>query len=94
MRNILGHKAWSFDEIVYIFKDKGMFTMCDLPHQRYDRVKGHCHRLKKAKLIVKHRDGPNCVHWVQTKLFERWVIEQDLGITDLGVVKWARQKGQ
>lgn len=94
MRKIRGHKAWAFEEVVTIFKNVGMFTMCDLPHQRYDRVKGHCRRLKKARLIIKHTDGPNCVHWVRTKLFDRWIIEKDLGITDFGILKWAQQKGR
>lgn len=92
MRKIKGHRAWSFEEVIGLFKRDKMFTMCDLPHYRYDRVRGHCKRLRKMGMIQRRGFSDTAVHWVITDLFKRWMIEQDLGITDLGVVKWAKQR--
>lgn len=93
MKNILGHRSWNFREVVDFFVKTGTFTMCALPHYRFQPVKDHCHRLKKAGLIERSGCTNVAVSWKTTKLFRRWVIEKELGITELEVIKWAKQNG-
>lgn len=92
MKNILGHRSWSFIEIVDFFVKTGTFTMCVLPHYRFQPVKDHCRRLQKAGLIKKSGRTDTAVSFKTTKKFRLWMIEADLGITELGVIKWAKAK--
>lgn len=92
MKNILGHKSWNFEEVVYILTKGGVFCMCRLPHYRFRPVQGHCARLRKAGLIQKTGATDTGINYKATALFRRWKVERELGITDLGVIKWAKIK--
>lgn len=71
MKNILGHKSWSEEEILSFF-DKGNFTMCSLPHYRYNRVRAICANLKRCGLIKKIDLTQTGVNYIATPEFHKW----------------------
>ena len=75
MKNILGHKSWNKKEILQLLRSSNAFTMCNLPHYRYDRVKQICYRLEHAGWIEaigkKKREA---IHWQVT---EKWKAYHD-----------------
>lgn len=92
MRNILGHKSWSKDEIVEILCNHGTFTMCNLPHYRYDSVKDSCRDLKKHGFIRKAGSTSTGVSFVVTDIFLQWRQEKENNLTMLGPVKWRKKQ--
>lgn len=98
MKNIKGHPSRNAGEIVAILEKTGGFTMCALPHYRYDRTKDACQLLRKKGLIKKTGiipgwDGrPAAVHWKTTPLFEVWKACKEFGLTRLNAVAWATKE--
>ena len=71
MKTILGHRSWSEQEILAFF-DKGSFTMCSLPHYRYDRVQAVCAKLKRCGLIDKVGRTETGVNYVAKPEYHQW----------------------
>ncbi len=78
MRDILGHRSWNREE-VYAFFDKGSFTMCSLPHYRYDREKQICGQLRRCGLIVKTGKTDTCINYKSTLLYHVWRAQVKAG---------------
>lgn len=89
--NILGHKSWNKTEVIDILRRTSTFTMCTLPHYRYDRVKQICRELQKLKLIEKSGRTDQAINFRTTSLFREWQTEFENDFTDLQPVKWAKQ---
>lgn len=71
MKDILGHKSWNEAEI-YDFFDKGSFTMCSLPHYRYQRVQLVCGRLKRCGFIERAGSTETSVNYSAKPEYHQW----------------------
>jgi hypothetical protein len=71
MRTILGHRSWNEQEILAFF-DKGGFTMCTLPHYRYQRVRMICGNLKRCGLIEKVGGTETSVNYAAKPEYHQW----------------------
>ena len=78
MRTILGHRSWSEQEILAFF-DKGSFTMCSLPHDRYHRVQTICAKLKRCGLIEKIGRTETGVNYVAKPEYHQWRADVSAG---------------
>jgi hypothetical protein len=90
VKDILGHKSRSLDEIVEILRRQGTYTCPTLPHYRYDRVKSACARLRRAQLLAVSGRNAVSVNLVVTGLFLEWQTASASGETALGPLKWAK----
>jgi hypothetical protein len=90
MKDILGHRSRSRDEIVEILARTGTYTCPTLPHYRYDRVKIACKRLRAVGLVrVSGRTG-EAVNLVVTPLFREWQAAHTAGDTVTGPWRWVK----
>ncbi|OJW23084.1 MAG: hypothetical protein BGO49_28550 [Planctomycetales bacterium 71-10] len=71
MYNILGHRSWNEQEILAFF-DQGSFTMCSLPHYRYQRVQMVCGKLKSCGLIEKVGRTETAVNYAAKAEYHQW----------------------
>ena len=71
MKNILGHRSWSEQEILAFF-DAETFTMCSLPHYRYQRVQSVCGKLKRCGLIERTGSTETGVSYVAKPEYHQW----------------------
>lgn len=71
MRNVLGHRSWSEQELLSFF-DKGTFTMCKLPHYRYRKIQLVCGKLKACGLIEKVGSDETGVNYVAKPEYHQW----------------------
>jgi hypothetical protein len=71
MKNILGHRSWNEEEVLAFF-DKGSFTMCRLPHYRYQRVQRVCAELRACGLIEKVGGTETSVNYVAKPEYHQW----------------------
>ncbi len=92
MKNILGHKSWSMEEIVGLLSNGGGYTCPTLPHYRYDRVKDTCKKLMKYGLVKKTGRTQCGVNLAPTEKFKQWEKDLKEGVTNKGVIKWAKEK--
>lgn len=69
MKDILGHRSWNKQEVIDILLRTGTFTMCNLPHSRYDRVKDICRQLYRDKMIVQSGYTNEAINWKVTEAF-------------------------
>lgn len=79
MREILGHKSYNEAEIIEFLKSNKNFTMCKLPHYRYQRVQSVCAELKMMGFIKKSGSTETGVSYVPTELFGEWIKLQEAG---------------
>lgn len=79
MREILGHKSYNETEIIGFLKRDKNFTMCRLPHYRYQRVQFICGELKRMGFIKKSGSTETGVNYIPTELFEKWIKLQEAG---------------
>lgn len=92
MKFILTHKSWNFQELVGIFKRSGSYTMCTLPHYRYQNVRSNCKMLEKKGFIERFGKGENQIYWKITDLFKEWMIEFDSGLTKMWPLNWIKER--
>ena len=78
MKDILGHRSWNEQEMLAFF-DKGSFTMCRLPHYRYQRVQGVCAQLKACGFIKKVGGNEAGVNYAATPEYHQWRNEVAAG---------------
>ena len=91
MKNILGHKSWSEQEVLTFF-DKGSFTMCSLPHYRYERVQAVCASLKRCGLIEKCGRTETGVNYVTKPEYHQWRLDVVAGIAPASLEKLFKQQ--
>ena len=72
MKNILGHNSWNEQELVAIFQ-RGTYTMPNLPHYRYQRVKSFCADMRSMGLIKKVGACDTGINYVPTEKFAAFV---------------------
>lgn len=92
MPEINGHKARSTGEIIEILERSGSFTFPDLPHYRYRPTKDSCRTLKRLGLTQLHGRSGIQVHIAPTALFREWQAAKAAGATNLGAVRWAKER--
>ena len=71
MKTILGHRSWNEQEVLAFF-DQGSFTMCSLPHHRYQRVQMICANLKRCKLIEKVGRTETSINYAARPAYHQW----------------------
>jgi hypothetical protein len=71
MKDILGHRSWSEQEILAFF-DNDSFTMCSLPHYRYQRVQMVCGNLKRCGLIGKVGSTETGINYAAKPEYHQW----------------------
>lgn len=71
MKTILGHRSWNEQEVLAFF-DQGSFTMCSLPHYRYQRVQMVCANLKRCGLIEKAGRTETSINYVARPDYHQW----------------------
>ena len=91
MKNIRGHKSWSFSEVIEILAKGSSFTVPTLPHYIYDGVKRIRHTLVKIGFIRPTGRCETSVSYVATDRFKEWRSEFEQKKTTLMPVKWAKQ---
>lgn len=74
MKEILGHKSWNRGEIIAILRRSGNFTMCSLPHSRYQRVKEICRDMERSGWIEKVGKTETSVNFKATVAFREWAF--------------------
>lgn len=90
MKNIRGHKSWSFNEVVEMLGRGSSFTVPTLPHYRYDGIKRIRSNLIKIGFIRKTGKCETSVSYMPTELFKEWHQELKEKKTNLGPVKWVK----
>lgn len=75
MKNILGHRSWNKTEVLAILARSHSFTMCNLPHYRYDGVKAICRDLQRQGLIEKSGLTEQGINW---RVTAKWYDGSDL----------------
>lgn len=91
MKNIRGHKSWSFEEVLQLLR-KGSFSVPTLPHYRYDAVKRHRSNLVKIGFIRQSGRCDTSISYTATDKFREWANEYDNKQTTLMPVKWAKER--
>lgn len=71
MRNVLGHISRNKEEIIGLL-EKGGYTMCTLPHYRYEREKMVCGELMQYGMIRRTGRTETSVNYVGTDFFKQW----------------------
>lgn len=92
MKDIKGHKSYNQDEIIDILIKSGTYTCPTLPHYRYDRVKRICSSFEKMKIVKRSGKNEVSVNLVVSDRFLEWNDEKQKGLTNLGIIKWVKQK--
>jgi hypothetical protein len=87
MKLIKGHKSFNIDEIVEILKNQKSFTMCTLPHYRYNSVKKICGKLISMGYVKQNAYTETGVSLVITDRFEEWMNSG----TTLGLSKFWKE---
>lgn len=59
-------------EIADILAATGQYTMCNLPHYRYDKCKQACRRLERAGFIKKSGRTQTGINFKATGLLKNW----------------------
>lgn len=90
MKNILGHRAWNMEEVVGMLRDHGSFTMCTLPHYRFDRVKRICRELETRGFIRRTGRTETSINFTVSDQFKAWAAEFATGATKSWPVKWVK----
>lgn len=75
MKDILGHRSWNRFEVLAFLGRSGTFTMCSLPHYRYDGVKAICRDLKRKGLIEESGRTDTSINW---RVTEKWYDGSDM----------------
>jgi len=94
MKFIKTHKSWNMEELIEIIKKSGTYTMCALPHYRYDGVKRRCRSLSNAGMIERVKRDDINVYWKATDTFRHWTAEFESGATKLMPINSAKSKKQ
>jgi len=76
MKNILGHKSWNQEELIGILQKGGTYTMPNLPHYRYQRVKALCWEMESLGLLRRTGRTETGISFVPTDLFKKWRTEE------------------
>lgn len=87
-QNILGHKAYTMEQIVDILSNTGTYTCPTLPHYRYDRVKRVCKSLSRKGLIEVSGRTEISINFKTTKLFDEWFSAYNNGLTKKYPINW------
>src|SRR5437660_1499838 len=92
VKDILGHKSWNMEEIIDMLKKSGTFSMCNLPHYRFNGVKTICRCLQRRGFIKKTGNGETFITFGVTERFVEWKNEYEAKITTSLPVKWQKLK--
>lgn len=91
MKDILGHKSWTKDELIDILCKTGTYTCPTLPHYRYDRVKGICRDLMKRGFLKKSGKTDTGINLIVTDFFKQWQEDFKNGKTPLSPIKYHKK---
>jgi len=94
MRIIRAHKVYNDKEFCQLLSKAGCYTMCMLPHHRFNEMKDRCQRFAQAGFLVKHKvhAGEFVTHWNATDLFYEWRDEFLDGQTNVMPHKWLKHR--